>query len=453
LPAYRLIRGLIRLMLWMYFRQIEVVGLGHVPRRGEGPVVFAGNHPNSLIDPAMIVATCGRVVHFAAKDVLFKSALLRPILLGLGAVPLARRRDHEGKTTDNTQAFAAMIDVLAEGHAIGIFPEGVSHDAAHLQRLKTGAARLALQTVGQHEDLPLLIVPVGLTYMHRKRFRSRVLVQFGAPMRVTPDGHPLDSEEHRTSAARLTEELALRLRGLTVNASDWTTLRVLDGVRRLYQPKHITLEQRVELSRRFSTVYATVKDEPAIRSLYHRVALYLDRLSAAGLADKDLQSARNPSHLLFRTISQLLLLTLWIPLALPGALFLTPLAFVVGWAGVRVAPRKDVIGTTKLVLGTLAVIGLEAAAFSYVGWRFGWMMGVGAAIVLGISGYGCAKVFDRLGSLTRVSMRALRSLLLGERIGDLVRERKELVKQVEAAVNQFIPADMERMFPREGDAL
>ena len=37
-----------------------------------------------------------------------------------------------------------MFGVLDEGGAIGIFPEGLSHDASHLARLKTGAARLAI---------------------------------------------------------------------------------------------------------------------------------------------------------------------------------------------------------------------------------------------------------------------------------------------------------------------
>lgn len=446
MPLYRMLRSLIRVMLWMFFRQVEVVGREHVPRTGEGPVIFAGNHPNSLIDPAMIIATAERIVHFAAKDVLFRSKFLRPILYGLGAVPIARRRDHAGKAKDNQQAFAAMCDVLGDGHAIGIFPEGVSHDDAHLQRLKTGAARLALQAASTHPDIDLKIVPVGLTYMHRKRFRSRVLVQFGAPMSI--EAHALEpgSDAEREQVREMTDELELRLRGLTVNASDWTTLRVLDGVRRLYQPTHIPLEARVELSRRFSTVYESVKDEEPIKALYARVALYLDRLRAAGLQDRDLLGHRSPLQLLWRSISQMLLLTLWLPLALPGALFLAPLALVVGWAGVSLAPRKDVIGTTKLIAGTLAVVLLQASLFVFIGWYSGWQWGVAAAVLLFVSGYGCVKVFDRFGSLTRVSLRALRSLLFGERISNLLAERNALVRQVELAVDRFIPEDMERMY-------
>src|SRR5258706_8401097 len=73
---------------------MEVVGLEHVP--ATGPVLFAGNHPNSLIDPILIITTCGRKVHFAAKDALFKGRLMRAVLRGLGAVPIKRRDDHDG---------------------------------------------------------------------------------------------------------------------------------------------------------------------------------------------------------------------------------------------------------------------------------------------------------------------------------------------------------------------
>src|SRR6185295_7922063 len=112
---------------------------------GAGGVVFAGNHPNSLIDPILIITSCGRRVQFAAKATLFKGRLMRAVLRGLGAVPIHRRDDSAGASAvDNDAAFTAMFDVLGGGGAIGIFPEGLSHDDSQLARLKTGAARLAL---------------------------------------------------------------------------------------------------------------------------------------------------------------------------------------------------------------------------------------------------------------------------------------------------------------------
>jgi glycerol-3-phosphate O-acyltransferase/dihydroxyacetone phosphate acyltransferase len=82
MAPYRLLRGLLRLSVRAFFRRIEVVGLEHVPETGA--VVFFGNHPNSLLDPALISCFCGRVVRFVAKDVLFRSPLLRlpPLVLG-----------------------------------------------------------------------------------------------------------------------------------------------------------------------------------------------------------------------------------------------------------------------------------------------------------------------------------------------------------------------------------
>jgi len=86
--VYRILAWFVRVVTRAFFRQIEVVRLDHIP--ATGGVLFAGNHPNSLIDPIIIITSCGRKVHFAAKDVLFKGRLMRAVLRGLGAVPIQR---------------------------------------------------------------------------------------------------------------------------------------------------------------------------------------------------------------------------------------------------------------------------------------------------------------------------------------------------------------------------
>ena len=80
--AYRILAWFLRVVTKVFFRQIEVAGLEHVPK--DGAVLFAGNHPNSLIDPILIITTCGRKVHFAAKDALFKGRIMRAVLRGKG---------------------------------------------------------------------------------------------------------------------------------------------------------------------------------------------------------------------------------------------------------------------------------------------------------------------------------------------------------------------------------
>lgn len=448
MTAYRLLSWFLRLVASVFYRQTQVVGREQVPRENEGPVIFAGNHPNSLHDPLLIIATSGRVVHFAAKDTLFESRFLRFFLRNLGAVPVARRQDH-GEQADNQGAFEALFEILAEGRAMGIFPEGLSHDEAQLSRLKTGAARIALGVVARHPDLVVRIVPCGLNYVHPKRFRSRVLVQYGPPLWV--DAHRLDAyrKDERAAVRALTEELEQALRALTVNASDWETITVLDGVRRLYQPERVTLEQRAELARRFNAHYPKVKDEPDVRALYRRVAEYLDQLEVLGLGDADLRRPLGPFEILSHVASQLILLFLWLPLALPGMLIYVPLLLSVRLLGPRVSPRRDVIATTKLVLGlllTLTFMGLVTAATAYF---HGPIPAVGAALILFLSFHATLRVLERGLALLRLASRLLRLFTFRREVERLRGVRAELERAVAATVARHRPPDLPPIFPAE----
>ena len=141
--AYDTVVTCLRFLARVFFRTVEVVGLEHVP--ASGPVIFVGNHPNSLIDPMLVLVASPRRVRFAAKDVLFQSWAFRKILHAVGAVRIQRRQDKaDGSTVNNADAFAALMAVLEADGAFGIFPEGISHSRSEIQPLKTGAARLAL---------------------------------------------------------------------------------------------------------------------------------------------------------------------------------------------------------------------------------------------------------------------------------------------------------------------
>ena len=74
--VYSLLVSFLRLVTRFFFRTIEVVGRDHIPQAG--PVIFVGNHPNSLVDPVMITTTCGRPVHLAAREGLFSMPHLMP---------------------------------------------------------------------------------------------------------------------------------------------------------------------------------------------------------------------------------------------------------------------------------------------------------------------------------------------------------------------------------------
>jgi glycerol-3-phosphate O-acyltransferase / dihydroxyacetone phosphate acyltransferase len=451
--AYRSTQLLLRAATHVFFKDVSVAGLGNVPAEGERPVLFAGNHPNSLIDPVLICTTSGRIVHFAAKDQLFRFPL-KPILTALGAVPIARRMDYaEGeRPRDNAAALDQLHGVLGRGRAVGIFPEGLSHNEAHLQALRTGAARVALEAAAKRgprgQDDGVQVICCGLQYAHRRRFRSRVLVQYGPPIDIDATWVEAYRRDPREAAGALTKEIEAGIRALTVNAADWDTLRVLDGVRRLYQPPHIRLQDRVELARRFSDVYQTVREVPAVQQLYTRVKAYLDRLRDAGLTDRDLVRGLRPLQLWARIVQNLATLLLWVPLAILGAPLHGPLLLAVGWMGRTFAPRKDVIGTSKLIFGLMAVGATYVVVPILVGALFDWRWGAALALTLPGSGFATLRVLERGASLRRLWRSAAASLRLGQELKELQDWRAELESDVVAAVQRFIPEDMQPLFPR-----
>ena len=172
-----LIKGFLRLAFRAYFRGVHVRGLEEVPH--DGPVLLVANHPNTLLDPAILIHVLPRPIHFGAKHTLFKGPL-RPILNALGAIPIVRAQDDPKAMRQNLKAIDAYVVLLGEGGATAIFPEGISQDDPHLAPMKSGASRIALQAEDKSDfKLDLRIVPVGLQFEPRRRFRGDAYVRFG----------------------------------------------------------------------------------------------------------------------------------------------------------------------------------------------------------------------------------------------------------------------------------
>ena len=196
---YRLVRATARFWLWFFFKSVDVRHPERVP--DAGPVLLCINHPNNFIDSLLVGAAVRRKVHYLATAGLFRRRLVASFLRACGAIPVYRRQDDPrtcrrpptvgagladpATTEKNADTFAACADALAEGRVIAIYPEGTTHAEARVQRIKTGAARIALAYEAERPG-ELRLVPVGLTFDARKSFRGRVLVSFGPPVPVAP---------------------------------------------------------------------------------------------------------------------------------------------------------------------------------------------------------------------------------------------------------------------------
>jgi glycerol-3-phosphate O-acyltransferase/dihydroxyacetone phosphate acyltransferase len=338
-------------MLAFFYRRIEIVGQDNVP--SDGPALFCGNHRNSIVDPMLLIAHSGRVVRFAAADIIFENPVLRFFLNAVGAVPIRRRQDHGGTTVekvDNSAAFDALSAVLNKGGAMGIFPEGISHEESQLAPFKTGPARLALAAGAHGPDSQVRIIPCGLYYTNPGRYRSSAVLRFGPPIIIDDERLARWREDERAEVARLTADLDDGIRALTINADNWETVRILDGVRRLYQPPGIPLASRVELAHRFNKVYPLVSDSPDVAELLERTREYLDWLEALGLKDSDLSTKLSLKQRIQRGFHHFIQLAIALPLALVGAPIHAPLFFFLRWGGQRFAPPVSKCRITMIML-------------------------------------------------------------------------------------------------------
>jgi len=154
---------LARPLVWLVFRP-TVSGREHLPAGG---CVVSANHLSGFDAWALGYALRPRHVRFMGKNGLFRHALARLVLHGLGIFP-ARS---EGKLRGGVE-FAS--ELACAGEAVAIFPEGARR-RGRVRRPRHGAARVALAS-----DVPLVPIAIAGTDGWRRRERWHVVV--GAPV-------------------------------------------------------------------------------------------------------------------------------------------------------------------------------------------------------------------------------------------------------------------------------
>jgi 1-acyl-sn-glycerol-3-phosphate acyltransferase len=123
----------------------KIAGKNNMPRHGACIVV--ANHVN-LLDSPLIGISLGRRAYFMAKADLFRSRIIGWLAEQFGAFPVARGRL-------NRRAGRTAVELLANGQALIIYPEGQRSLDGKLGPAYSGAALLAIRS-----NVP--IVPVGI---------------------------------------------------------------------------------------------------------------------------------------------------------------------------------------------------------------------------------------------------------------------------------------------------
>ena len=376
--VYRILRWLSQVSVRIFFRRIEVEGIENVPE--SGPVLLVPNHPNAIVDALVVVINLKRPISVTAKSTLADIFLMRQVIRSTNVILFHRKKDMAmgADPSRNTDAIVECRDRLGQGEAILIFPEGQSHSDPSLRPLRSGAARIALDCLhsgGQAADL--VIIPVGLHFPEKDRFRSDVWVRFGKPLdprqwqKENPDGGPLD----------LTAEIEKRIRELTLNFEDrpdsvllmWAAKILETGAAppaRLGLDKN-TVSRRLKLVQLLNEGYKQLKEDQAeaIAQLRKRVRAYRLELRNLGIKPSEVY-IRMPAWRVARfVVRELVILVVGMPIAAWGYLNHAIPAAIIRVIAVNISTEKDK-WASNVVLPTIILIPFFYAIQTTAAWFY-----------------------------------------------------------------------------------
>ncbi len=387
-----LLRSALGLATRIYFRKLVTVG---EPAPDTAGRLFAANHFNGIVDPLLILARAPYDASPIAKSTLFKMPVLHSILGVAEAVPVTRRKDAPDKATgDNDKVFEHVAQHLHDGGNILIFPEGVSHDEAHVLPLKSGAARM-LALSRQKGARGLTLQAVALDFDAPERFRSRVLVTYGPVHEV--DAVAAEVGDGETLVPALMKHVADDLARLVVQGQSQGELFLIRRVAELLANEAKTggYATQVEIAREVVVAaHALGPDDPRYRAVVDAISEYSRSLSAAKITDRQVAGGRS---LTFRRALRGLWLMLLAPFALLGALL-----WLVPYRLPRLATSLakgeiDVVSTYKLGIGMVAFPTWLALWSTLVLWRVpGWPAQLALLALAPISAWAALVWVDRL---------------------------------------------------------
>lgn len=193
------------LILPFFFNRLEVRGQENVP--STGPVILAPTHRSRWDAVVMPFTTgkwaSGRDLHYMISINEYKG-IQGWFMKRLGGFPVDPQRPSIG-------AFRHSVNLLRDGEALVIFPEGDIFRDDKVQPIKPGVARIALDAQSHLSQEEVKIVPISLSYSQPyPTWGCNVRVTIGEPIAVSS----YNSDSMRKRAKRLSADLESALRAV-----------------------------------------------------------------------------------------------------------------------------------------------------------------------------------------------------------------------------------------------
>lgn len=165
---YKLFSPLLRLIFKIKYNPI-IINKEVIPK--EGPILIVSNHKH-IFDQCFTIMATKRVIHYMAKKEYFDDKKVAWFFKAAGCIPVDR-------SIHDASAKERALNVLRDGGAIGLFPEGTRNKTydTFLLPFKFGTVSMAQKTNAT-------IIPSCVTGDYDKK-KHNLMVRYGKPFKVS----------------------------------------------------------------------------------------------------------------------------------------------------------------------------------------------------------------------------------------------------------------------------
>lgn len=319
---YKVLEFILRIAVRVYFKKITVQKAAPIPETG--PLIVVANHPSTFMDPIVIGLNMKQRLSFLSKAEVFKSGLAKWLFPKFNMIPVYRQQDDPTLMHKNEEVFDKCYEHLAKKGTIMIFPEGVSLTQRKLEKIKTGAARIALGAEAANGyKLGVKILTIGLNYSDAHRFQSELYINMDQPIE-TLDFAELHKQDRFKAAQALTDLIRKRLEHHIIAIDDSDTDRLVKNIEIVYKSKLFqekpTKEEDFSMTKRIvdAVNYFKLNQPERVQRISKMADDYFTALDRLNLNDHLLKNFSKSRSVFFRSAYTLAYLILGFPFWLFG---------------------------------------------------------------------------------------------------------------------------------------